>query len=324
MLILYPDDTQSAETIPQAMVIFGLGLLGHSIFQSISKTAASLNQQSMAFDWNPGKLQKSHADSILRRLTDITNDSPISSKRLVILWSAGSAGFSSSHKEIDKELTSFHVVLDMAKQLQVSFPQRSVEFHLLSSAGGLFEGCTYVTEQTGPVPCRPYGYLKQEQEQQLLNQDLLVPVIYRPSTVYGPISAGVRRGLVSTLIHNGTLRIVSNILGHFSTLRDYVYFEDIANFIAGNILSGPTPRQGPVNYLISGKPTSIYEIIKTIESILRHPLYYQLKYDPDNRCDMAFSPSLFPTHWRPTDLYFGCNNIFNFWRATGIERTFYT
>lgn len=322
MLILYPDSPNSSESIPRAIVIFGLGLLGNAIFRSIINNCDSLAQQSIEFDWQPGEKQKHHADLILRKLTDITNNSQINSNRLVILWSAGCAGFSSTSEEIDKELASFHTVLDLSKRLQNLFPQQTVEFHLLSSAGGLFEGCTYVTEQTDPAPRRPYGFLKLEQEQQLLNQDIVTPVVYRPSTVYGPISAGLRRGLVSTLIHNGSLRIVSNILGHFSTLRDYVYFEDIGNFLAANILAGPVRGQGPVNHLISGKPTSIYEIIKTIERILRHPLYYKLQYDPKNSCDMSFSPVLFPVHWQPTDLYFGCERIQQDWLARGVTRTF--
>ena len=183
MIILHPPAEQTGDSLPQAIVIFGLGLLGGSIYRNIIDRASSLSQIRCEFNWQQESLQRKHASQILDQVVEVANRSRINSKRIIILWSAGHAGFASSNEETQKELASFQVVLDMTRQLQSKLPSRSIEFHLLSSAGGLFEGCSYVDETTTPIPCRPYGYLKLWQENLLLKQPSVISKIYRPSTV---------------------------------------------------------------------------------------------------------------------------------------------
>ena len=322
MIVFYPNTQTHCKHIPQVIAIFGVGLLGGSIYRNIINQVEIITQQRFDFDWISGEKQNCHAQKIHELLTKINIRSNTRIKRVVIVWSAGSAGFSSNNEEVANELSTFQTVLDIARRLKTSLISTAVEFHLVSSAGGLFEGRTYVDEQTAPKPCRPYGYLKQAQEQLLLDEDLLIPQIYRPSTVYGPILSGTRRGLVSTLLHNGSLKVVSNILGHLYTLRDYVYYDDIGRYISDSILLCEASKRQRVSFLVSGKPTSIFELIHIIERILKHRLYFKLQYHPNNSCDINFSPSVSPNDWRPTALEYGCERIYREWQAQGGLRQY--
>lgn len=308
--------------MPQAIAVFGLGLLGKSIYRSILNQTGSLTEEQLEFTWTPGNLQKKQAKHILQRMVSVCSRSVDTSKPVTILWAAGNSSFASEKQSTSVELANFHAILSIASELRERLPSSAVDFHLISSAGGLFEGITQVNENTLPDPRRPYGQLKLEQENLLLKTDFLNSIIYRPSTIYGPISTGNRRGLVSTLIHNGALHLVSDIRGHLYTLRDYVFFIDVANFISNIILNSTGDVKSRLYYLVSGKPTSILELKAIVERILRHPIYYKLQHQPDNSCDVSFSSFLIPDLWNPTDLFFGCEHIFNLWREKGIERSY--
>lgn len=315
MIVLYPDSQQNSNSVPQAIVIFGVGLIGGEIYKNILIQAKELVQSNFEFNWADENLQKQQATRVLNQIANVTNQSDCQEKRIAIIWSAGSAGFYSENAELDMEMRNFKNVLEFTKQLKDTITDSLIEFHLVSSAGGVFEGCGYVDSQTKPVPVRPYGYLKLSQEQLLSEQRHLRSRIYRPSTVYGPVYPGIRCGLVSTLIKNGVLRMVTNILGNLYTLRDYVYSSDIGNFIARTVLQDTDESQNHIFHLASGKPSSIFEIIAIVEHMLKHRVYYKLEYCPNNSCDIVFSPSIHPAGWSPSELKYGCKQILSNWKS---------
>src|ERR1700686_3561267 len=157
MILLAPERGDAAG---MAVAIFGTGLLGFSIFEAL-QARAPRHARELPLPWDmaearPRQLQIIE-DDIRRHLQ--------SGARLSVLWTAGRAGFLSNDAETALELQSFSEVLAMAERLAGGVPPTS--FHLVSSAGGLFEGQRHVTLQSPPRPRRPYGYLKLRQEELL-------------------------------------------------------------------------------------------------------------------------------------------------------------
>ena len=157
-----------------------------------------------------------------------------------IVWAAGRAGFSADKRACDEELLAFMDAVDAIEHLMRRRGRQSVSLHLVSSAGGLFEGATRVSSDTPVVPRRPYGLLKLEQEQRALAMSDAIPVtIHRVSTVYGCPKPGHRVGLIGELIRNGLDRRPTSIYGAMDTLRDYVGNDQIGRHIATSITMEP-------------------------------------------------------------------------------------
>ena len=310
MIILHPEQDQNIDSSPNLILMFGIGLLGSAVFKHISKKCGKYQAQYHGFDWHDAAKRSSQAVNILNIAKTIMSHSGASFARVSFVWLAGSGGFNSSQQELDNENKGFQTVVDIATELKLSSSNVTVEFHHISSAGGLFEGCGYVDNDTRPDPQRPYGRLKLLQEKLLLNQNVLTPRIYRPSTVYGQVLIGKRQGLISTLIRNGSLKKVTDIQGNLYTLRDYVFASDIADFISDAVLTSGNLSEQSIFFLISGKPSSIYEVISVIEHILKNKLYYKLHFNPQNSKNIAFSSSLLPKNWRQTNLGYGIKKIY--------------
>ena len=79
--------------------------------------------------------------------------------------------------------------------------------------------------------------------------------VYRVSSVYGIIDTRYRMGLIPTLLRDGLRRQVSTIAGSPSTLRDFVWLEDVGRYIALDILSslGAKAKRGPFTFAAAGR-----------------------------------------------------------------------
>src|ERR1041385_672024 len=98
---------------------------------------------------------------------------------------------------------AFGEIVSFTGRLQHSLPDAHHAFHLLSSAGGLYNGQRNVGRDSVPFATNPYGRAKLEQERQLhLALAHTQRMIYRPASVYGFAGPGTRLGLVAALIHN--------------------------------------------------------------------------------------------------------------------------
>jgi UDP-glucose 4-epimerase len=195
-------------------------------------------------------------------------------------------------------------ILEWARALPPVLPGTRMGFHMLSSAGGLFEGQRFVDGASQPQPRRAYGQAKLEQEELLerLRCDMCAHV-YRPSSIYGFSGEGGRSGLVNTLIVNAKRHSVSRIFGGLDTVRDYVLAADIGEFVAKRILQPEIDSQ--TFLLASGKPASVSEIVRIASKVIGTPLYLKLDLQPSNASHITFRPSALPEDWRPTDLETG-------------------
>jgi UDP-glucose 4-epimerase len=222
--------------------------------------------------------------------------------QLDCIWAAGKSGFSASDADIEKELEAYDDVLVFAMRASQLADPKSLRFHLISSAGGLFEGQRYVGRQSQPSPLRPYGFGKLEQELRLAKIcDRLSPFIYRPSSVFG-YSTGGRIGLVTALIRNALHRRTSTVFGDWNTIRDYVFADDIGRYV-GEIATDRARLPG-IYLLASGKPASIGEVVARVERSMQREISVRFRPSTENSSHNSFRPSALPYGWSPTNLEF--------------------
>lgn len=224
--------------------------------------------------------------------------------KLSFVWSAGKSGFNSDEADCLLENCHFESFLNSIKIFS-STHKFDVTIHLISSAGGLFEGQLGVNSLSMPNPKRPYGFSKLWQEQLLSSKFPNSHVVYRPSSVYGPIQNGRRLGLVSKMVKSIYQNSEITIFGGMSTLRDFIWVDDVAKSIVENILMD-LDNQTRVMFLVSAKPTSILEVTILISKITGKKVLFKF----DNKID--FSSMSFSNHVKPkstTNLQLGIKLI---------------
>lgn len=312
MIILHNRNDTGSEG--RVVLLFGTGLLGSSILQHL-QLHDDYRQEFFPFNWYKPEKNNVETNTILTYLNEIIGRHEVensSSFHAAFIWCAGKAGFSATKENHRQELTSYTTILALAKNLQASHRNVITHFHLISSAGGLFEGQRVIDLHSSPQPKRIYGFLKHEQENNLLLQgDGLIKYIYRPTSVYGYRGPGQRMGLITSLISNGIKNRVTNIYGDLSTLRDYVFNDDIAAFICCNLFKNRN-LQGASSYLLgSGKPSSIHEIKHFVEMAIGKKIYLKFSNNDilNNRSDITIATSAFPELWSPTSLQTGLRYV---------------
>ena len=84
---------------------------------------------------------------------------PEDGQRNTVVWAAGRAGFSASADECESELAAFEDAAKAIGDLVTQRGERGFSLHLVSSAGGLYEGLHRVSTDSPMSPKRPYGIL---------------------------------------------------------------------------------------------------------------------------------------------------------------------
>lgn len=286
------------------IAIFGVGLIGGAV-KSALHVSNDFSESSLPFTWSIPAEQSGELNEISQKISaSQSHDKRIN--RISILWSAGKGGFGTSAEELEIEFQSFTNVLKFAESLSESFSDALIDFHLVSSAGGLFEGQSLVNSDSVPKPFRPYGELKLRQENALrISMSHMHKFIYRPSSVYGLAHEGKRAGLISVILQSGIQHRVLSLVGNQNTLRDFVFSRDIGQFIAAQLLDTPTTSETVCHTLASGRPTSIHEIQEIAERVLRRKVYFVFSGANRNAADITYSPRMLPNSWTPIDIATG-------------------
>lgn len=270
-----------------AIIQFGIGLLGSAIKNKIEKGEyfKNVTTETIGFNWRDTNEYEHLITVFFQKYKEVLQ----SKKKVYIIWSAGKAGFHAEEEQVDEQFIQFKLVNRiLSREFVLSNIQ--TQFILLSSAGGLFEGQVAVNEDSQPLPLRPYGKLKLNEENYIKENNLYNEIqILRISSVYSIEVLNKRKGLIQVLMENGLQNRVSYIFGNESTLRDYVLDEDIASFIANSIY---TEEFEEINFIVSGKPSSIFEIRKSIEKVLGKRLYTVYSTIKTNSLNISFTSSV--------------------------------
>jgi UDP-glucose 4-epimerase len=295
--------------------VFGVGFIGAALIDEL-KLRATFDQESWPLSWADAQLQCEQLGALEERLVQLLVTAGADS-RLELVWSAGRAGFEATDADTQPELASFAAVLDMVARLERRRAPVRIGFSLTSSAGGLFEGQNHVGPDSTPAPRRPYGVLKLRQEQLLADCPVtMVKRVYRLTSVYGHVRRAQRRGLVATLLLNGLRQRVSSIIGRMSTLRDFTWVEDIARFIGRDVMADSGADASAI--LASGRPSSIYEIQRIIETVIGRAIYVSYAQAATNREDTTFARHALPAGWRSSDLRTNISRMYHEAIGSGI------
>ena len=267
----------------RAVLLFGLGGVGRALRDALIGHGGETVGE-VETDWGERTRFRKGLDEVVQCCERLAL---AGCKTFHVAWCAGKAGFGSTAKEVSAELQLFDDVTGLAARLAAL---GAVYYHVVSSAGGLFEGQRLVGPDSAPAPLRPYGEMSLAKEELSLALEKPEGVcVYRPSAVYGASSPTGRAGLIGALIRNALLCRETAIVGRLATLRDFVHVEDVAKFISRKICDDMAGRH--VWMLVSGRPVSIGEVVRLIEQLGR-PAFLRLDSSPDNAADITFSPAV--------------------------------
>lgn len=284
------------------VLIFGLGMIGSAIRDSLLDFEYHLMAK-IEFDWQDTQ-QRDSAFSLIETSCLAYAPRP---DRVSVVWSAGKGAFHSTQDELSRENIPFMETVNFVLKLRKILESARLDFHYISSAGGLFEGQRVINDKSIPAPVRPYGRLKLAQEQVLRNSFNMNEIaFYRPSSVYGPMVQKTQQGLINNLVNNARNRRVTVLDAHVMALRDYVFSGDIGGFVAKRVRSGNAGVNcSPVHFLVSSRCSSIFEVVHKIERTLN--LSLQFRYDESfgNNNNITFSDSVLPHGWSPSTLDVG-------------------
>jgi nucleoside-diphosphate-sugar epimerase len=288
----------------QLIALFGVGLIGSAVARAVIQEGVR-SAITLPFSWKDADCREADLASLSETMIGMMAGSV---RHVEVVWTAGRAGFAAGWSDVEEELAAFETVNRLCVQLRDALPVARHRIHMMSSAGGLFEGLRFVEEQTAPAPRRPYGHLKLEEEQRANRLSAgIIPFIYRPSSVYGLGVFGGRAGLIATLIQNAKRYTPSRIVGQLDTVRDYVLVNDIGKFVA-HCMNMRAER--PESFLLaSGRPTAIGEVLDIVGKVIGRPLYLKLDTAPSNASHFSYRRSALPDNWFPTDLETGIKQV---------------
>jgi len=280
------------------VVLWGSGTVGAAIDQALQNRGCTLVSDRTSLWDQPATLTSA-------ALHSLTGKQLTQAAIIHHVFAAGSAGFSSTPQQCNTESNAWNALLDGVCQQQILCSQTAnppdVQLHLISSAGGLFEGQKNVSSTSAPNPLRAYGHLKLAQESTLVERlGTSRSHIYRLSSVYGTPHPQRRGSLIANLILNSFSHKVTQVTGNLDTLRDYIHAEDVAAFVADKVLDKTISVDGPL-LLASGRSTSILEVLRVVEQItFRKPLV--ALSGAHNAASISFLPSALAYGFAPADL----------------------
>ncbi|MFD2514238.1 NAD-dependent epimerase/dehydratase family protein [Pontibacter locisalis] len=162
--------------------------------------------------------------------------------------------------------------------------ESNVSRFIYTSSGGTVYGNPEYVPIDEKHPCNPigsYGIIKLTIEKYIKmysQKNNFTYLIARPSNPYGPRqNFKGDQGLISNYLYKGLIKGEFVIWGDGSAIRDYIYINDLVDFLK---IAGLSSKSGIFN-VGSGKGRSIKEIIEFLNEIIEeHPV---LKYAEKNR-----------------------------------------
>jgi nucleoside-diphosphate-sugar epimerase len=259
-------------------VIVGLGLIGSCVLQKLQSTYRVVEEISCSNYSKPAAHKLGiYAQSRLKQCEKTV-------ERVDYIYAAGSAGFFASIEQMRME---HDYALSLTERFKNGLNSGRFVGHLISSAGGLYEGHGHVIKDSTVAPERPYGEWKLALEKSFgsIFEDLM---IYRPTSVYGHLGSKYRRGLITQLIWDSQHQATTSVFGSLHTLRDYLWAGDIGEYIYTKIEANISQRQTMI--LASGRPMSIFEILHKLERYLLRRPKIELRH-ANNARNITFNPS---------------------------------
>ncbi len=235
-----------------------------------------------------------------------------------IVWAAGAATVSATEEDARQEEGLFRA---FTHELAGSSLASNGVVLLVSSAGGIHAGSPQPPfgEATPPAPISPYGRARLAQEEAARDLGERWPVVLaRVSNVYGPGQDLTKlQGLISRLALCSLTREPLNLFVPLSTVRDYIYVDDVARLVQAWIEEDAARGRGSrVRILASGEGTSIGQLVRTAQDVghRKVPIAMGTDSSASNQApDLRFIPSRLSSAggYTPTTIPIGMKRVFD-------------
>ncbi len=285
--------------------LFGSGLIGGAISNALESKFAYIKNE-IEVTWGAYDQINSTVKKIIESTESLSKNKDFI--KVTIVWAAGSTGFYSTIRQTDNEYLFFQKMLDL---LIIKSNTFLFNFIFFSSAGALYEGKVDIDYNTDICIKRPYGTLKFKQEEYLRHKkEISSLLILRPSSVYGFIDNKIARSsLISTVLYNALSNRLSTLYGNLYTLRNYIWVEDVANFVIKKYFHFENEM-----YILAGpKSHSIIEIKKEVEKVAKKKVYFKLNSLIENESDIVFANNILPLEYKNTTVSEGIQKIMQKW-----------
>jgi len=253
---------------PVRTLLIGAGQVGQAVAAALAEPPSTVQ-----VPWEePASARKVIGDAVQRFLHDAEG------RRWALCWSAGKGVVGTPAAALELERS----YLDAALAAVAATPA-DVRSHgqlcLASSAGGIHarDRSGAVTEASEPTPVSQYGHHKLRQEQDVRRfaaASGLPCLLGRISNVYGP-GQDLRKsqGFISVLCRAMLRRDGFVLTVPPDTIRDFVYGADVGRRMAAWLEAEHRDLAGAaaVKLLVSGRSTTLHEVIAVVRSVARVP-----------------------------------------------------
>ncbi len=277
------------------VIVLGEGQVGSAISRSLTRSMPSVGHQTKT-DWStPAAAARSTTDA----LAGLPRLGPTTGSSTTVIWSAGTAGMTTTKERCDQNLETMKQVLRAALDSVPEGQRRAL--HLVSSAGAHANGAPRWPESasaaTGDRPSRvPYIELKVAEERwarSLVDDPNPVDItVHRVASVYARPGDPGRSGMVAAMVRNAARGKVTPIFGRWSTIRNYVHADDVGDFVARSVHLVPDDGQRvSESLLVDRRSYAIGELVNLVSKAIRRPVPLQM-IPADNAENHTFNPAM--------------------------------
>lgn len=194
-----------------------------------------------------------------------------------VCWSAGTGVVGTPESALVAERQAL-ATLTTGLSSAPAFDAQHGRFFLASSAGGIYASGdgSAKTEHSVPQPTSDYGRSKLAQDQALqqwADEHGVSTLIGRISNLYGP-RQDIRKaqGFISHLCRAMANRTLFTLTVPVSTIRDFVFTDDVASRVASWATKPDEERRGTdIKLLASGRSVTLGHVIAMTRAISRTP-----------------------------------------------------
>ncbi len=280
------------------VIVLGEGQVGSAISRSFLRTRTAVGHQRRTNWATPETAARSTADA-LRDLQPAGTGHASTSGRTTVIWSAGTAGMTTSKERCDQNLATMKASISAALDSVETGRTRSL--HIVSSAGAhahsapRWPSSRPSLESESPAVDVPYIQLKIAEERwaQALTAgpDPIDATIHRVASVYARPDDPGRSGMVAAMVRNASRGQVTPIFGNWSTMRNYVHADDVGEFVARSVrVADIAPGRCTETLLADRRSYAIGELVKLVSRAIRRPVPLQM-IAAENAQNHTFNPS---------------------------------
>jgi UDP-glucose 4-epimerase len=256
----------------KVLIVGGAGFIGSFLSKALNKYGFEVDiaTRSLFYTYKPEKNK-------IERIVEADQIPNLTNYRIIIYlaWATNPKTASESPK---KDLSdSLMPAIDYLDKI-AGLSSKPI-FMFFSSGGSIYGMNNLICQESDCLdPLNPYGIAKTSFEKYLrfysLKYDLPV-IIIRPSNVYGPYKVGLDQGVIQNFLVSAINKKYITIWGDGSTIRDYLYIDDLINLII-MVINKELLSTSKTKFFILNAGSNVGYSVNEIASIIQNLLGQQI------------------------------------------------